>query len=214
MSSLRWRKVARDLWEYKARTILVILSIAVGVFAVGLIAGTRAQLNREMNASWEAASPASAWFITSDFDEEMLWSVRNMPEVAEADAKRGFNVRFKPGTVEEHRMDEGKTPWRTLQIHAIPNYEDMRVFKIEPEQGDWPPPEHDILIERATLAWMGMEVGGVVLIEAPNGKLREMKIAGTVHDITQMEASWTDRGAAFVSVETLPWLAFHVISMS
>ena len=37
----RWRKVLRDLWSNKTRTILVVLSIAVGVFAVGMIAGSR-----------------------------------------------------------------------------------------------------------------------------------------------------------------------------
>ncbi len=34
----RWRKVLRDLWSNKTRTLLVVLSIAVGVFAVGTIA--------------------------------------------------------------------------------------------------------------------------------------------------------------------------------
>ncbi|MEJ2557520.1 MAG: hypothetical protein P8186_15085 [Anaerolineae bacterium] len=37
MISPRWRKVLRDLWHNKARTVIVVLSIAVGVFAVGMI---------------------------------------------------------------------------------------------------------------------------------------------------------------------------------
>ena len=39
MLSPRWRKVLRDLWINKTRTLLVVLSIAVGVFDVGMIAG-------------------------------------------------------------------------------------------------------------------------------------------------------------------------------
>ena len=35
----RWRKVLSDLIDNKARTLLVVLSIAVGVFAIGVIAG-------------------------------------------------------------------------------------------------------------------------------------------------------------------------------
>ena len=34
----RWRKVFSDLWDNKARTLLVVASISVGVFALGMIA--------------------------------------------------------------------------------------------------------------------------------------------------------------------------------
>ncbi|MEJ2561015.1 MAG: ABC transporter permease [Anaerolineae bacterium] len=34
-----WDKVWSDLWDNKARTILAVLSIAVGVFAVGAMFG-------------------------------------------------------------------------------------------------------------------------------------------------------------------------------
>ena len=37
----RWRKVLRDLWSNKTRTLLVVLSIAVGVFAIGMVGGSR-----------------------------------------------------------------------------------------------------------------------------------------------------------------------------
>ncbi|NIQ97821.1 MAG: hypothetical protein GWN87_29405, partial [Desulfuromonadales bacterium] len=33
----RWRKVLADLWDNKMRTVLVVASIAVGVFAIGLV---------------------------------------------------------------------------------------------------------------------------------------------------------------------------------
>jgi putative ABC transport system permease protein len=33
----RWRKVIADLWTNRTRSVLVILSIAVGLFAIGLI---------------------------------------------------------------------------------------------------------------------------------------------------------------------------------
>ena len=49
MLSPRWRKVLRDLWSNKTRTILVVLSIAVGVFAVGMISGSRGILRRDID---------------------------------------------------------------------------------------------------------------------------------------------------------------------
>ena len=37
MFSTRWRKVVRELWSNRTRTVLVIASIAVGIFAVGTV---------------------------------------------------------------------------------------------------------------------------------------------------------------------------------
>ena len=64
MLSPRWRKVVRDLWNNKSRTVLVVISIAVGVFAVGLIAGTQAILSTDMPAAYAAVNPASAIVFT------------------------------------------------------------------------------------------------------------------------------------------------------
>lgn len=48
MLSPRWRKVLRDLWSNKTRTALVVLSIAIGVFAIGMITGARVIMNRDL----------------------------------------------------------------------------------------------------------------------------------------------------------------------
>ncbi|MGD9146093.1 MAG: ABC transporter permease [Anaerolineae bacterium] len=198
MLSPRWRKVLRDLWGNKARTVLVVLSIAVGVFAVGMITGTRVVMSREMHASWAAVNPASATLYADLFDEDLIWTVRNMPGVGEADARRSFGVRFKSSPEAEQ--------WRNMTLFAYPDYEDIRIFQLRPEQGAWPPPEHEILIERASLAWMGLQEGDMVIVEAANGKLRELRVAGTVHDMTRQAASWTGWAYGYISANTLEWL--------
>ena len=50
MSAPRWVKVARDLTSHKVRTALVVLSIAVGVFAVAVVMGGRGVLFRGFDA--------------------------------------------------------------------------------------------------------------------------------------------------------------------
>jgi putative ABC transport system permease protein len=54
---VRWRKVLADLWGNKVRTVLTVLSIAVGVLVVGTIATIYVILQRDMNASFRAISP-------------------------------------------------------------------------------------------------------------------------------------------------------------
>ncbi|MHB0857917.1 MAG: ABC transporter permease [Anaerolineae bacterium] len=196
MFSTRWRKVLRDLWKNKARTILAVLSIAVGVFAVGMIVGSQALFASGLQDTWQATKPASATLSTSLFDEEIIQTIRRLPGVRDADAMLSFGVR----------RQLGPDNWQNMQLHVYPDYENMRVMVIRPVSGAWPPPERELLIERASLAWMGVQEGDVITVEAPNGKLRQMRVSGIVHDAVRSAASWEGRGHGYVSAESLEWL--------
>ena len=52
-----WYKVWFDLWHNKTRTLLAVLSIAAGVFAVGAIFGMSELLMTNMNQSHRAVLP-------------------------------------------------------------------------------------------------------------------------------------------------------------
>lgn len=67
MLSPRWRKVIRDLLSNKMRTILVVLSIAVGVFAIGMIGGTQLILTQDMREAFLSINPSSAQIYTEPF---------------------------------------------------------------------------------------------------------------------------------------------------
>jgi putative ABC transport system permease protein len=209
MVSPRWRKVIRDLWGHKGRTILVVLSIAVGVFAVGMVAGSQTIITRGMTESWASVNPASAQLYPDQFDEELLWTVRHMPSVKDADARGSATLRFKvlrDGVEVKAAAALGsQSGWRNLYLTSA-DYKDMRVFRLRPVSGAWPPPKEEVLIERASLDWMGARVGDTVLLETPSGKQRKLRIAGTVHDLTQTAASWVGRASGYVSLDTMDWL--------
>ena len=212
MLSPRWRKVLRDLWGNKLRTVLVVLSIAVGIFAVGMISGSQDATMTALNTGWNATNPPSMIIYTDLFDEELLYTVRHMPGVKEADGRRSFGVRFKNpaqlgatggATTAGTGLDAEK--WRNLSLVVYPDYESIQVGKIWPQSGAWPPPEHQILVERASLDWMGVKVGDTILAEAPNGRQRKLRVAGVVHDPGQMQAGWIGQGIAYISRDTLDW---------
>ena len=60
MSSPRWRKVLADLRHSPSRSVLVILSIAIGVFAVGTMLTTRVVLQAGLEETLDAANASSA----------------------------------------------------------------------------------------------------------------------------------------------------------
>jgi putative ABC transport system permease protein len=196
MLSSRWYKVLNDLWGNKTRTLLIVLSIAVGLFAVGTIVSARTILSTEMNKSYAAINPSSGTVRTvQPFDEPFVRSVRAMKDVEEADARRVIDARIQIGPGE----------WLNLAIFAVEDYDQVRVNKIWPQDGAWPPPEREILIERAALQVIRAEMGDVVLIETPDEKQRRMRIAGTVHDLAQMPAQMDNSPYGYVSFDTLEW---------
>ena len=195
MLSSRWYKVLNDLWGNKTRTVLIVLSIAVGLFAVGTIVSSRTILSTEMARSYAAINPCSGTVRTVEpFDEDFVESVRDMKGVGDADARRTMDARIRVGPGE----------WKNFKIFAISDYDDIQVNKIWPESGAWPPPEREILIERAALPVITAQVGDVVVIETPDEKQRELRIAGTVHDLAQVPAQF-DTPYGYISFDTLEW---------
>ena len=70
----------------KARTILVLLSIAVGVSAIGMVMGAII-VDRNLPEAYTAINPASATIYTfNTFDDRMVEAVEALSQVAEAGA--------------------------------------------------------------------------------------------------------------------------------
>ena len=194
----RWRKVLRDLSSNKTRTILVVLSIAIGVFAIGMIVGTQVMLDKDLSESYTAINPGSAILVPDGFDEDLLYTIERMPEVQQVEGRRSVNVR----------LQVGPDTWKDLELNVIPNYEDMRLNKIAFESGQWPPPYKGILLERMSLNVADTFVGDTLTVEDANGKIRQLDVAGLVHDINRPPVQFTGIPAGFITLDTLDWLGF------
>jgi putative ABC transport system permease protein len=197
----RWRKVWRDLWANKTRTLLVLLSIAVGVTAIGMVMGAQIIVDESLPAAYAAVNPASATIYSlATFDEDVVAAVEEMPEVGEAEGRRFTAVRFLTSDGE----------WRTIQLTAVPDFEDMQINKITAQEGEFPPPERALVFERASMtANLGLgdvAIGDTLIIEPPDGKQREIEVAGTVHDLSQLPAFMAGSAYGYLSYDTLEWL--------
>jgi len=214
---IRWRKVLADLWGNKTRTGLIVLSIAVGLFAIGMIVNARVILSQELAKDYAAINPSSSTIRTiQTFDEDYVRSVRRMEGVQDADARAHIGVRFqirqdealaKPTATQGVAYAEGNTSrWRDIQLFAVPDYFNMRVNKIRPQAGAWPPPPYELLLERSSVELIGAQIGDWIVIETADRKLREMRIAGVVHDLCQVPSQFDDMPRGYISFDTLEWL--------
>ena len=67
-----WRKLWHDLWERKSRTLLVVMSVAAGVFCVGAIFGMNDQLYTQMDISHASTYPSHINMFTFQYlDQDM-----------------------------------------------------------------------------------------------------------------------------------------------
>jgi putative ABC transport system permease protein len=155
-------------------------------------------LSNDLAASYAATDPASAVLFPAPFDEELVQVVRRMDGIREAEGRRDVRVRLKIGPDE----------WRTLRLDVIHDYENIRLNKIAPAGGVWPPPKRELLIERASLSMTNADVGDTVVVETPDGRQRQMRIAGLAHDLGKEPASWGGMAYGYITLDTLEWLGF------
>jgi putative ABC transport system permease protein len=199
MIAPRWKKVLSDLWANKTRTLLVSLSIAIGVFAVGFIFGAREQMLRGLSEGYLAGDPFSAVLTTEEtFDRELLDAIRKIDGVGEADARRGIKLRLKVGP----------NRWEDLNLEAIDDFDDIRVSKIFPEEGAWPPPDKEVLIERSgqnPMLGTVLKLGEVLTVETLDQKQRKIPVAGFVHDLNQPPAFIMGMYQGYITEETIEW---------
>lgn len=189
----RWRKVWADLWGNKLRTLLVILSISVGVFAVGMVYSSYLMFGRDLANSWGSASPASASLYADPFDEELVQSVRSIRGVKEAEGRRNVDLRVRTAGGE----------WRQMFLTAIPDYSEQKVNLIRSQSGAWPPADGDVLLERSSLADLGISQGGTITVETPKGKKRSLKVTGVVYDPSQFPSIFSGRSYGYINMNTL-----------
>ncbi|MBN1217857.1 MAG: ABC transporter permease [Anaerolineae bacterium] len=193
----RWRKVWRDLWLNRIRTIVVVFSIAVGVFAVGVISTSQIVLSEQLNEAYVATNPTSAFILTFDsFDADVVEAVKKMPEVGAAEARRGIYVRMKTG----------ENKWTVLQLNAIDDFDDIEVDKVWPQEGKWPPGEQEILIERSAMRLINAEIGDELIIKDPEGKERTVRLGGTAHDMYALMYTFQNFAYGYTTFDTLEWL--------
>jgi len=192
--SIRWRKVVRDLGVARTRTVLVVLSIAVGVFAVGTIAGANALLRDGLREKYLASRPASATISASAFGDDLVETVREMPGIADAEARRSVTVRLRTGP----------ETFRELQLTAITDFEDQRLDLVTPEPGAaWPPARGDLLLERSSLTLADVPTSGEVEIQTVDGKLHTLRVAGLSHEVGASPAFYIGRLQGHITFETL-----------
>jgi len=179
------------------RSVLVVLSIAVGVFAVGTIAGSDALLQRSLTEGYAASRPASATLFAEPFEADLVKTVRGMRGIADAEGRRNVTVRLRTGP----------DAYREMLLTAVPDFEDQRLDLVTLERGAWPG-RGEVAIERSSLQLVGLEVGDVISVQTVDGDLHDLTVSGIDHEVGASPAFYVGRTFGHVLPETLGDMGF------
>jgi putative ABC transport system permease protein len=189
----RWTKVVRDVWSNRTRSLLVILSITIGVLCVGMVMGARAIILDSLDQQYRATNPASATLVTDPFGTSLLHTVRQIPGVRSADARYSVDTRIQ----------STGGAWKDLVLFVLPDFRHLRLNRIQPQEGSWPPPPHTILLERTSLTELKQHLGQRVQIEMPNGRRRLLTVSGSAHDLNQPDTPISGINYGYTTFTTL-----------
>src|SRR3954468_20934054 len=91
----RWRKVLRDAWLHKARTLLVVLAIAVGLASAGALLDAWALVRRATEELYLGSEPAAATIRIDSLDDDLLAVVARVPGIRAARGRREALVALR-----------------------------------------------------------------------------------------------------------------------
>lgn len=199
----RWHKVLADLFGHTIRSLLVIASIAVGLFAIGMITTSYVILSEDIRASYRAANPANIQVAAASFDDDFVRRIANLPNIDQTQGVRNLTLRVRAAAGE----------WKPISVRALDadGLSPEAINRVTPAAGTWPPADEQIVLEQTKLFEIGAALGDEVEIKLPSGLVRRMPVVGLVRDQT-IGASGGEGGfflapvQGYITLDTLPWL--------
>ena len=196
--SSRWKKVWADFWGNKSRTFLTIITIAVGVLAVGFNTNLGLYMAESMDGDYLSASPSEATVFAGPLDDDMVKIAREVPGVDAVEGRSSVSANVV-------RADDKKV---SIQFTAVEDPSHTTLNQLKPALGETSLPslgDKEIIVD-ASAKSLGYKPGDKITVELGDGKHRELTLSGYMHDVTGFPFGFTNTMDAYVTPKTLEWL--------
>lgn len=167
----RWRKVQRDLWQHKSRSLLAIAAIAIGILGAGSVLDTWSLVRDATRREYRASNPASATVVTERLDAAVVTGVRALPGIAD--------VQVRGVAAATARVPEGLRP---ALVFAFDDFTAIRIGRVRPETGAWPPRDGEIVVEASSVEFAGVAVGESLFVQGSTG-MQALPVVGIARDV-------------------------------
>ena len=197
----RWYKVFSDLIGNLSRSLMVILSIAVGLFALGMIITINLVVSEDMRTGYQQIYPANIQMKVVGVDDDVIKRIEKIQGVQDAEGIRQFGLRI--------RDKDGE--WSRIEITARKTFEDVAIAQLRIIDGTLNLSNHEILIDQFKLKNISILPDQKIQVETPSRMVRKISVKGTVQDqtigATRLGGGFfTAPPQGYVQWEILPWL--------
>jgi putative ABC transport system permease protein len=193
----RWRKVFHDLTGNLSRTALVVVSIAVGVFSIGVIAGAYVIISQDMSASYAANNPMNVELRMEAFDSNLVKAVQDMSGIKQAEGRRVFTIQARI---------PGNGQWMPLNAVAIDDFSRQKINLMHVLSGTGKPAKKQVLLERKVLDSLNVNVGESLEFLLENGSTHTMQVVGIVQDPSTGAGDFLANPFVYISTDSLSYL--------
>jgi putative ABC transport system permease protein len=199
-----WCKLWRDLKLSKARTVLVVLSTAVGVFALGVVFGLYGVLRGQIMGPYRAALPAHITFGGGPFSQEIVKSISGEPGVAavERELHGSFEWKFA-----------GEDEWREADVIARADFDAQQMNLLRLREGRWPDDAavrstspHAVAVECLSADQVDISLGTTLLVKIGQRE-RPVPVVGVACAPVVLPPDWGGAPVFFAAPETAAWLS-------
>ncbi|MEJ2752698.1 MAG: ABC transporter permease, partial [Chloroflexota bacterium] len=185
-------KIWQDLWSNKTRTLQVVLIIAVGAFAIGMIIYTRNNVIQAMQQSWiESSPPMIGMWNWPRITDDDIRSLKKIEGVVDVEGVAAESI--------EWRLDENQE-WRPGGVTARTDFYDQHFAKLTLMNGRWPE-ENEIVVGQGTDTVFGAEAGKQVFFKT-EGRDKVYTVVGTVSDPLALPPSFGGNAQYYISLDT------------
>jgi len=193
-----FKKVWRDLWRNKGRTIMVILSITVGVMAVGMVvSGNQIVLSQMAKSHIESNPSHGMLFLSGVVGEDTIRSLKRIPGIVEIEGFSDATIRWKTSVEEE---------WQDGHIISYTDFEKIEFDQLSLNEGIWPD-DNFIGVEATHIdSFNAPGIGGTVYFEI-NERARPLSVGGILRNPFEWPLPFGQNAAFYVNQSTFQRIA-------
>jgi putative ABC transport system permease protein len=192
-----FKKIIADFFENRSRSFLVIISITIGVFAVGMIGTGYILLTEGMAASYADNYPANITITTDPFDQELVETIARQENIEHVEGRQTILLEVR---------NPSETEWKKIYITAIQDLTDTRIKLLSPVDQSFILKDKSIALLEDGNQEINALAGQLLEIKLKDGKIQMLTVAGIVKDYTAGREIIFENKRGYITADTLPYL--------
>ena len=207
MTRLLFVKLLRDMRGTWERIVLMVLALSITLVMFSGVLYTWGISSRDTSSAYLGTNPASASILfepglSAEAMAAITAEARKQPGIIDAAVRTQFTLQIQ--------NEDGGWGANPLQIFVSAPDDPMNIESFKVEQGSRPTTAGEILINRTSLDLLNLEVGDVVVVQAPNGTPTPLRISGVVYYPALAPSEQEQKAHGFITTASLPVLGVPV----